>query len=339
MKLETELLSFDDVIITPKFSSIKSRKDVDLSITINRKKYNLPVISSNMDTITEVDMVNAMEENGAIACLHRFWNIKDNVNAFNKCPTAWVSVGVGNVELNRAKALYEADAKVMILDVAHGAAKHVAEQYVDIKNSCPDIFLIVGNFATYESFLEFKNYLQCELDDIEIDGVKLGIGNGSHCSTQIVTGCGYSLFETILDFRNRDYNGLIIADGGMKNSGDVAKSLAAGADLCMTGYLLAGTKESAGFMNIEKEIEYRGSASKESYNIQNKAQTYISPEGERSFIPYKGSVTNVLSQIAGGLRSALSYVGACDIVEFRNKAEFNRISKASYIEGTPHGKR
>jgi IMP dehydrogenase len=250
-----------------------------------------------------------------------------------------VSIGVGTQELTRFIELYKAGARTFIIDVAHGASKQVVRQYNIIKEQYKDVFLIVGNFASYSSFEAFKEKVRRP-----IDGVKLGVGSGAMCSTRIVTGCGIPLLETIMDFQNRNYNGLIIADGGIRNSGDVAKALGAGAHLCMLGSMLAGTEESAGeFIYPEGEKVqpvklYRGSASKESYISQGKTQTYISPEGESVYVPYKGKVSSILEQIEGGLRSALSYVGAKDLKEFREKVKFARVSKASYIEGTPHGK-
>jgi IMP dehydrogenase len=342
------LLSFDDVLITPRYSKVKSRNDVDINVKIANSVYTLPIIASNMDTITNATMANAMEKNGAAACLHRFWTIEENVNAFKDASMAWVSVGIGEKEFERAKALYEVGARIFIIDVAHGANENVANYYSNLKNTFSDIFLVVGNFANYDSYHFFEKAVK-DFSGHFIDGVKLGIGSGAACSTQVVTGCGMPLLETLLDFKYNGYEKLIIADGGMKTSGDIAKAIAAGAHLCMLGNMLAGTEESAGkeikmFVPKGTDIqelykEYRGSASKESYIMQNKNQTYISPEGERFLVPYKGSVDNVLQQIAGGLRSSLSYVGASNIKEFQENATFEHISRAAHIEGTPHGKK
>lgn len=349
-----ELLTFDDVLIVPRFSTIRSRADVDLfaryvkdSILVD--SWLLPVIASNMDTICEAKMAKAMLANGAAACLHRFWTIKDNLEAWKEVPNAWVSVGLGLNELQRAKALHEAGARNFILDVAHGANVAAAEMYADLKRMSPSVFVVVGNFATGDSVMAFWHYLNYELKaDLGIDGVKVGVGPGSACTTRMKTGCGYPQLSAILDVRAQ-FPGLLIADGGCKTPGDVAKAIAAGADLVMLGGMLAGTEETPGevlqaIRTLEGKLvlqrkRYRGSASKESYEDQNKHQSYITTEGEAFEVTYKGPVSAVLADIAGGLRSALSYVGAQNIKEFQERAELVRVTGSGFLEGTPHGKR
>lgn len=341
MQIYNEALSFDDVIIRPNFSYIKSRKDVDLLSIVNDKVYSLPIISANMDTVTGIHMATAITMSGALACLHRFWSIEENVNAYKACPKSWVSIGINEIDMQRADALYKAGAREFIIDVAHGATFPAMETYAQLKRLYPDAFFVIGNFANYSSFYDFSTNLH-NYYNTYVDGVKLGVGGGSHCSTRVVTGCGLPLFQTLYEFNKSNYNGLIIADGGIRSSGDIAKALGAGADLCMLGNMLAATLETPGDIIYEdgKSFKkYRGSASKESYIAQNKNQPYISPEGEVSYLRYKGSVASILNQIEGGLRSSLSYVGANNLKEFKEKVVFQKVSRASYIEGTPHGKR
>ena len=348
-----ELLTFDDVLIAPKFSKLKSRSEVSLSGVIISPydhdlvvdAWDLPVVSANMDTVTGPEMANAMIKAGGLAVLHRFWSIEDNVNAFLETEKyAWCSVGLGEQELKRADALYVAGARVFVLDVAHAAQTQVVEQYVALKYRTPGSFVIVGNFATAESAQAFHNHLVFELKvgDLAIDGIKVGVGPGSACTTRIKTGCGIPQLSAIADMRAW-YNGLLIADGGLRSPGDIVKAIGAGADLVMVGGMLAGTEETPGEKHIAPGHtfvkKYRGSASKESYEAQGKGQSYITAEGESFEVPYKGEVAKVLQDIEGGLRSAFTYVGAKNIKEFRENVEFVRVSLATIRENGAHGKR
>jgi len=378
-----ELLTFDDVLITPKFSTITSRKDVDLTSSPDGLPYlRLPIISANMDSVTGPEMARAMLKGGGIGCLHRFCSIEDNVTMFKDSylveprdrmgpQLPMVSIGLGNAELERAEALSHAGAYTVVIDVAHGASMSVVNQVKELRKLFKkDLSIIVGNFATADSVEDFMHHLD---GGYEIEGIKVGIGPGSACSTRTQTGCGYPQLSAILEISEVlfDTNISVIADGGMKNSGDVAKALAAGAHMVMSGSFFAGTDESPGekvwkskgFYYPEKSVypvrmtdglqvldktypidlpafkKYRGSASKESYEAQGKEAQWRTAEGEAFYVPYKGSVKDILQNIEGGLRSAFSYVGATNLKEFQEKAQFVRVSGAGYFEGTPHGKK
>jgi IMP dehydrogenase len=267
-------LSFDDVLINPNFSFIKSRKDVNT--TVNFLGLDIfPVISSNMDTVTTSKMTHAMRRYGAIGALHRFMSIEDNVKEYLASPPETiVSIGLGDAELQRAIALITAGAKRILIDVAHGANIEVVNQVINLRKLYDNnIYIIVGNFANQVSIKAFKYYL----GDYKVDAWKIGIGGGSACLTRVVTGCGQPTLASILECT--DIEEPIIADGGIRNSGDFAKALAAGATVVMLGQLLAGTDESPGdlvfndgsslengakqfFKNEPLYKKYRGSASK-----------------------------------------------------------------------------
>lgn len=340
-------LSFDDVLLVPKFSNVASRKDVNVNTKLCSQTF-FPVISANMDTITGPEMVNAISDFGGRGCLHRFCSIEDNVTMYKNATygnaSPWVSFGLGEVELNRAQALKDVGASVFILDVAHGANVEVAKQVKAFREALHFVpSLIVGNFSTAESIIAFQEALKDEKGhdgNFLVNGYKVGIGGGSACTTRVVTGCGMPTLASLLDCSKANVS--LIADGGMRTSGDVAKALAIpGVRAVMLGGMLAGTVETPGAVigtNGEYYKKYRGSASKESYSVQGKDSSWRTAEGESFLVPHKGSVKDVLQNIDAGLRSAFSYVGANNLKEFQEKATFIKVTQNGYIEGTPHGR-
>jgi IMP dehydrogenase len=326
-----EMLTFDDVLIVPKFSTVNSRKEVDLSS--DKLSLKLPILSANMDTVTGVDMAVAMHKAGGMGVLHRFWSIEDNLKAFQECfeknkSEVMCSFGVGDKEFERFKKLADNGVLFYTLDVAHGAQLQVVKQYARCKEYFENAFIAVGNFATGESIKQFVNHL-----GYKPDAVKINIGSGSSCETRIKTGCGVPQLSSLLDC---DTVGIpMIADGGMKTSGDCAKALAVNNVIAlMTGGLLAGTTETPG--SILGPKVYRGSASKESYKDQ--CKDWECAEGIAFTVPHKGPVSKVLADIEGGLKSAFSYVGARNLKEFKEKAEFVRITNSGVRENSAHGK-
>ncbi|MEM4379907.1 MAG: guanosine monophosphate reductase [Thermoplasmatales archaeon] len=357
-----KLITFDDVLIEPRYSEINSRSEVDLTTSLGGNKYSIPVVSANMDTITGVDMATAMLSCGAAACLHRFMSIEATTDAFllvsnNTGSAAWISFGLGDYEFRRAKVLYDFGARTLVLDVAHGAQKQVADQYKLVKDACPEAFIIIGNFANHDTVCDFI-LDGCGYHHMSqfTDGIKIGIGPGSACTTRIKTGVGIPQLSAIQDVARVKYNMKIIADGGMRSPGDIAKALAAGADMCMVGGMLAGTSETPGdlidmdsgekvigysgdFIHLRLGKKYRGSASKESYSVQGKDRGYITAEGESFIVPYKGYVKDVLQDITGGLKSAFTYTGSRTLADFQKRAKFIYVSPGTAIENAAHGKK
>jgi len=339
-----EAVCFDDVLIVPKFSTIKSRKDVDLT-SLGLK---LPIIA-----------------------LHRFQSIEDNVKQFISSEVKpWVSIGLGKKELERAEALQGAGAETFVIDVAHGANLEVVKQVVKLGTFLKYEDIIVGNFGNLKEIQDFFNELQ-----FNVKAYKVGIGGGSACTTRIETGCGIPTLEAVLSCKDKGFN--IIADGGIRTPGDAAKAIAAGASAVMIGGMLAGTDETPGevmyynklwdkpltaeqfeteyaprgkwqhnytkeyamnLLNIKALKAYRGSASKESYAVQGKDESWRTAEGESFQVETKGPVANVLARIEGGLRSSYSYVGASNTKEFQEMAEFIKVSSNGVKENGAHGK-
>jgi IMP dehydrogenase len=333
--------TFDDVLIKPKFSFINSRKDVS---TVSAG-LDLPVISSNMDTITEVDMAVAMSEYGAAGCLHRFVTPEANVGMLKRViektgKPPMVSVGIGAAEFERALMLAEAGAEQIIIDVANGAQFSVVEQYKKLTEQLrSNVGIIVGNFATADSINEFNSYVK----SLPM-GFKIGIGSGSACTTRTTTGIGMPTFASIVDCSNVK-NTILIADGGIKTAGDVAKAIGAGAHMVMIGGMFAGTIETPGdVVYPEGEVvspvkRYRGSASLESYMVQGKTDKHRAPEGEAFYVPLKGSVKEILQVIEGGLRSSMTYTNSFTIDQFQKNCEFITVSTNGTKENGAHGKK
>jgi IMP dehydrogenase len=351
---ELDWLCFDDVLLEPIFSHVKSRQDVNPSTDFLGLKLSLPVTNSNMDTVASPELSKVLHDYGAVSSIHRFCTIEENVRLFKASIhngiKPIVSVGVGEQELLRASKLAEAGAEIFLLDVAHAANILVVAMFQHLSAMLPNCKIIVGNFGTGKEIEEF-----IRLADRKPDAVCVGIGGGSMCLTRVVTGVGVPTFESIGSaVRVCDDNDIkMMVNGGLRNSGDIVKALAAGADLIMLGSMFAGTDEASGkFCRPDHDItknfgstnyclkhkEYRGSASLSSYEAQGKVASWRSPEGDSTWMPLKGPAVNVLNQINGGIRSACSYLNAFNLDELRAHAKFRYVSSNTVVENKAHGK-
>jgi IMP dehydrogenase len=255
------------------------------------------------------------------------------------------AVGVKSGYLERAKALHEGGADVLVIDVAHAHSEITLRAIRAIKNVLPDVELIAGNVATTEGTRD--------LIAAGADAVKVGIGSGSICITRIVTGAGVPQLTAIIECAKvADQRGVpIIADGGIRTSGDITKAIAAGASTVMVGSLLAGTEESPGITVMREGRKYklvRGMASvaasydrfarEPEQNDEDSVADLIDyvPEGVEAFVAYKGNASELIGQLVGGLKSGMSYCGATNLSQLRGKANFVRISQAGLKESYPH---
>jgi IMP dehydrogenase len=470
-------LTFDDVLLVPKFSKIASRKDVVTTTRLTKRvELSVPIISANMDTVTEHEMAVTVAREGGIGMIHRFMSVEEQVsqvsrvkrtesilieNPYTLRESASVSdvrklmsersvggilivdadgrlkgivtsrdlrfqedstrpvseimtkrkdlvvaprkttieeareimektkveklplvdkedrlkglitakdilkrkqfpnatkdskgrlrvgaaVGVKGDFLDRAKKLSDVEVDILVLDIAHGHSLHAIEAIRAIKKSLgSSTELIAGNVATAEGAHDLLR--------AGADSVKVGVGSGSICITRIVTGSGVPQLTAIADCAKvtRDYGVTLIADGGIRNSGDLTKALTAGADSAMIGSLLAGTDESPGEIVFRGNYRYkvtRGMASASARRDQLAAEKareeaqaadlidYV-PEGVEAIVPYKGTAVNVIRQLVGGLRSGLSYCGASTLSELRRNSEFIRITEVGLKESNPH---
>jgi IMP dehydrogenase len=467
-----DALTFDDVLLVPKRSPIRSRKDVDLSTKLSRNiKLNIPIVSANMDSVTESAMAISMAHNGGIGIIHRFMPVERQVEEVLKVKraesviieepyTIWPSatmsdakrlmqekgvngllvvdankkllgiltardllfeendltrvselmtpmkslhtaaadasieearqllrkykleklplvdgeghlrglitskdmvtlaerpqackdskgqltvgaaVGIREGYIERARALVDAGVDVLVVDVAHGHSDRVLNVVRKLKKELSQVDVIAGNVATPEGTKD--------LIDAGADAVKVGIGSGSICITRIVTGAGVPQLTAVLECAEaaRESGVPIIADGGIRNSGDITKALATGASSVMIGSMLAGTEESPGvtvMRNGRKYKIHRGMASvgasmkrgTEEAEDEAALLEYVA-EGIEAFVPYRGTSHEILAQLAGGIRSGLSYCGAKTLAELRQNASFVRLTSAALKESHPH---
>lgn len=337
MKLQ-KTLSFDDVLLVPQKSTITSRKDVSLSVSLNSRSFSLPLISSPMDTVTESEMCKTMAWHGGFGVVHRYNTIEhqadivlaSSMKGDEDFPTA-AAVGVSDDLLPRSTALVEAGAFLLCIDVAHGHHSNVESAIKKLRDKFgSDISIMAGNVATAEAF--------SDLEEWGADIIRVGVGGGSICSTRLQTGHGIPTLQSVIDCAKVAKHALIVADGGIKNAGDVVKSLAAGADFAMLGSLLAGTDESPG--EVIQALDgtmtkvYRGMASVEAQmNWRGKTSSL---EGISATVPYKGPVQETLSLLRQNIKSGLSYSGARSIKEFRSKAKMVLQTPAGINESYTH---
>jgi IMP dehydrogenase len=467
-------LTFDDVLLVPRRSAIRSRKNVSTdSWLVPGIRLSIPIVSSNMDTVTETQMAVAMAQLGGIGILHRFMTIEQQADCVRRVkrsesiivefpltispeasleqarqrmlevevgglvvvdgenhllgmvtnrdvllaprgdvPLSQVmtprerlvvaagdetleearrklhehrieklplvdaedrltglitaqdivkiqnhpdatkdsrgrlrvgaAIGVRPDDIDRAASCVEAGSDVLVVDIAHGHSEHVIQMVQRLKQRFPKVPVIAGNVATAQGVRD--------LAEAGADAVKVGVGSGSICTTRIVTGFGVPQLSAISDCAGagREMNVPIIADGGIRNSGDMTKALAAGASTIMVGGVLAGTDESPGAPIIRSGRRYkivRGMASLTA-NIDRRRLEKgdpeieewgeVVPEGVEAIVPYKGAVADILHQFVGGLRSGLSYAGACSIEELWQAAEFVRITPSGVEESRAH---
>ena len=329
-------ITYDDILLVPQYSEIISRKEIDLTTDFGKGiELSLPIIASPMDTVSEADMAGNLGELGGLSIIHRYNTIEEQsamIASLGKKVLVGAAVGVLDDYMDRSRAAIEAGAKVICIDVAHGHHILVKKAIQSIKENLvgDDIHIMAGNVATLEGFND--------LADWGADSIRCNIGGGSICTTRIQTGHGVPGLETILQCAKSDRDAKIIADGGIKNSGDIVKAFAAGADAVMLGSLLAGTDCSPGtiFKTETGELRktYRGMASAAAQ--RDWRGRVSSCEGVSSSVPYRGKLADVVKELERGIRSGLSYSGARSVSELRAKAQWMQQSNAGATESSAH---
>lgn len=336
---------FDDVLLVPKYSEIKSRHDVDLEVTdwegesikAGSTSFRLPIFAAPMDTVISRETAIILANKGISPILHRYTSHEQQVRDYKEINTALfvdaapvgASIGTGSMCLNQALALYEAGCRLFCVDVAHGHHEAAIRVVSYLRHLYDDLFIIAGNVATLEGF--------DALADAGANAVRVGIGGGSVCSTRIVTGHGLPTFQSVVDCSNSDRDCYIIADGGIRTSGDIVKSLAAGADFVMLGSMLAGKKESPGETKVVDGVTYKNFRGMASKNAQLDWRGKVSvSEGVDSWRPVSSGLDDCVDDIVAGVRSGLSYSGCDNLGDFYAMSEFVKISQSSVRENSPH---
>ncbi|WP_294603030.1 IMP dehydrogenase [uncultured Lactobacillus sp.] len=362
-KFVKEGLTFDDVLLIPAESHVLPN-EVDLHTQLAPNlKLNIPIISAGMDTVTEGAMAIAIALQGGLGVIHKNMsitaqagevaNVKNVVVPSNITKAAVddnnhllvaAAIGVTSDTFERAEALIERGADAIVIDTAHGHSAGVLHKIKEIREHFPDITLIAGNIATGDAARA--------LFDSGVDIVKVGIGPGSICTTRVVAGVGVPQITAIYDAATaaREYHKPIIADGGMKYSGDIVKALATGGNAVMLGSMLSGTTEAPGEIfesdghkfktyrgmgSVGAMAQAHGSSDRYFQGGVNEANKLV-PEGVEARVEYKGDVSDIVFQIIGGLRSGMGYVGAATIDDLRENAQFVKITNAGLRESHPH---
>ena len=342
-----EALTFDDVTLAPNYSEILP-SEVDTNIKLSKYlAISIPIISSAMDTVTESNMAVAIAKKGGIGVIHRNLSIEDQVKEIKKVKAkkmlVGAAVGASKQEYMRALKILKENIDLIVVDTAHGHTKKVGEIIKYIKKIKPNkTTLCAGNIATAEA----AKYLV----KLGVDVLKVGIGPGSICTTRLVAGIGVPQLSAILDVKKGIGNKktALIADGGIKFSGDIAKALAAGADAVMIGSLFAGSKQAPGKIINRKGKLFKsfrgmgsigamnkGSADRYFQSKQKDTSKYVA-EGVEGFVKYKGPVEKIIYQLVGGLKSSMGYLGAKKIKDLRKKPKFVKITKAGFYESMVH---
>jgi IMP dehydrogenase len=303
---------------------------------------DLPIIAAPMDTVCDIEMCIAMSNAGGLGILHRYMPYEEQVRKAKTLADGQFGFGVAiasnNGFMDQAQALYYAGVRLLLVDTANGHGKYAIDAVKALRDKFDDVHIMAGNIATADGF--------ARLSDAGADSVRVGIGGGSACTTRLVSGHGAPTLASIMDcdrwLEEFGSNGVdtcsIIADGGIRNSGDMVKAFAAGAHAVMVGSMFAGTDESPGNVFINEQGQhvkaFRGMASREA---QKDATGNVSvAEGISTTIPYKGSIKNIIEEIRGGLGSGCSYSGVHNLEELSNFARYVRVTQASLGESRPH---
>lgn len=358
-RINSTALTFDDVLLVPAYSEVLPREVSTKARFTRNISLNIPIVSAAMDTVSEKAMAIMLARKGGISVVHKNMGIEaqarqirevkeypaegDKIPCLDADGRLRVAAGVGITAdvLDRVTALVEAGVDAIVLDSAHGDSHGVVEALRKIKAVYPELDTIVGNIATAEAAVR--------LIEAGADSLKVGIGPGSICTTRIIAGVGVPQISAIYDVaKAAEGSGVpVIADGGLRYSGDIVKALAAGGDSVMIGSMFAGTDEAPGEIfeeNGRKFKSYRGMGSVDAMKAGSRDRYFqdgedstkkLVPEGVVARVPYKGSVGDIIYQLVGGIRSGMGYCGAADI-DALHTARFVRITANGLVENHPH---
>jgi IMP dehydrogenase len=331
-------LTYDDISLLPnQISKIEHRKYCDTSINFLGLKLNLPIIASPMNTVCGGKMAKALADLGCLGIIHRFNTVDEQIFEFKnysilKSRYKAAAVGINlQTEFERTKKLADKGIKIICIDIANGGSKMIEKflNKIDSLKVTYKLKIIAGNVASCETTKYLIN--------LNVDAIRVGIGNGAMCSTSLKSGIGIGQVDAIiraLTVKNEMKSSVkIIADGGISNPGMMCKAIALGCDAVMFGRVLAGSEEAPGEVlkyNNQRWKKYCGSAS---FAVKQESKNYI--EGEESLVPYKGSVSKIIKEYTEGLQSSMSYLNARNIAEYQTKASFVKLTGHSFNERKP----
>ena len=331
----SEALCFDDILLVPQQSDVASRKEVNLKMN----GYALPIVSSPMDTVTGWEMAAHIANAGGIGIIHRYMSSADRILECRKAIVATenpnnIGVAISAIEALDTEFIEDlifTEVKWVCIDTANGHGESCARAVRVLKSNFPKLKIMAGNVST--------KYGYGRLSRMGADAIRVGIGGGATCTTRIVSGHGMPTLQSIIDCyefkKENNIEALIIADGGIRNTGDMVKSFAAGADMVMLGSMLAGTDEAPGDLDNGFK-RFRGMASKEAQLLW-RGEVSVA-EGISTMIPYKGLVSNVIEEIKGGLGSGCSYSGVHALGDLAYESNYVKVSPLSKAESIPHAK-
>jgi len=335
--------TFDDLMLVPQHSTIRSRKEPSTGVNLGGTLFDIPIISAPMNTVTEHEMTLTMASIGAGSVLHRYMSIEDQISQVKKSAlglySPWVAVGATGDFFERTQELWNVGVKRFCIDVANGHSEVCIDAVKClIKKFGDSINIMAGNVCTSEGAIN--------LAEAGVDIIRVGIGPGSMCTTRLVTGFGVPQLTAIQDcskikFTRSLPNISIVADGGIRNAGDIVKALAMGADAVMIGGMLAGTDETPGETEDAPDGRlykyYHGMASEQGRGEWfNKSATSFVPEGSSTKVWHKGEAKKIVQRLVDSLKVGMSFAGARNLQELRENAQFIEVSENGRIEGTPN---
>ena len=334
-ELFPESLTFNDISLVPRVvSTVRHRTESSPSANFLGAQLQLPLIAAPMPDVCAGKMASSLSKLGGLGIIHRFLTIENQLSEIalvEKRNQLGCAIGVTGDWKERFEKLYANGIRMYCLDIANGGNQLVADSihWLRKQTKTDPIKIIAGNVAAAETFTW--------LAEVGADAIRVGIGNGSICTTSIETGIGQGQVSAIVECvharEEKKLSALIIADGGIRTPGDMSKALALGADACMLGSALAGTEESPG-----EVIKYRGQLYKRYVGAASFAtkmsNDYV--EGEETLVPYKSRVEKVVKRFSDGVRSSMAYMNARTLQEFRENVSFVRLTQHSFIERTPH---
>ncbi|MBU0976804.1 MAG: IMP dehydrogenase [Nanoarchaeota archaeon] len=335
-------VSYDDVLVVPKYNKVFSRKDVSFKTKVTRNFFiDIPLVAANMDTVCESRLAIALGKLGGLGIIHRFLTVEQEADEVRKVKAEGLicaaAVGVNDSSQERVRALVGAGVDIIVLDIAHGHSKRAGKTLDWIKLNFPKVDVMAGNIATKGAAEYFLSK--------GADAVKVGVGPGAACTTRVMAGAGVPQITAVMDAYEATQGRIpICADGGLKNPGDIVKAIGAGGNTVMSGFIFAGCEETPGEVieeNGKKFKVYRGMASYDAIlrKLQLDGKTkeeLISVEGEKKLIEYKGPIEPIVKRFIGGLASGMTYVGADTMEKLCGKADFIQITSAGRKESVAH---